>query len=141
MEVCDSPAPLRVASRPGTMADLHCSATGKIFLTYLYPQRLVEFIEVFKPEIRTPRTLTTLEQLQQMIEEVQEKGFAWDDEEYHPGIRCMAAPVFNMERELVAAIGITGPAEIMGRPEGFTKAREAVCKAAARLSSALGYKQ
>ncbi len=32
VEVCDSPSPVRIASRPGTLVELHCSSTGKVFL-------------------------------------------------------------------------------------------------------------
>ena len=40
VEVCDSPHPLRVASRPGSRLSMHCSSTGKIFLSYLYADQL-----------------------------------------------------------------------------------------------------
>ena len=38
IEVCDSPHALRVASRPGTLADMHCSASGKCMLAYASPE-------------------------------------------------------------------------------------------------------
>ncbi|MFA6632824.1 MAG: helix-turn-helix domain-containing protein, partial [Kiritimatiellia bacterium] len=34
MEVCQSPLPIRAGAPAGTLADLHCSATGKVFLAW-----------------------------------------------------------------------------------------------------------
>ncbi len=34
VEVCDSPSPVRIASLPGTLVELHCSSTGKVFLAF-----------------------------------------------------------------------------------------------------------
>lgn len=139
LEVCDSPHPVQVASRPGTLADLHCSATGKIFLSYLYADQIREFLDAFPLQARTEHTQTRLEQLLQIIQQVRTLQYARDEEEYHPGVRCLAAPVFDLRSQVVAAIGVTGPTT------GFTKAKiPAVCRsvrqAAEDLSRALGYK-
>ena len=42
----DSPHPLGAASRPGFLAELHCSSTGKIFLSYLHRDRLAVLRQV-----------------------------------------------------------------------------------------------
>lgn len=133
LEVCDSPSPLRVASRSGTLAELHCSATGKIFLSYLYAERIDEFCKSIQPAKRTSKTLITPEELKHMAEQVRRDEYAMDDEEYHSGVRCMAAPVFDMQGELLAAVGITGPAG------SITLDKVDVVKAAAEnLSRSLG---
>ncbi len=139
LEVCDSPDPVQVASRPGTLADLHCSATGKIFLSYLYKDHLNEYSESFQPKKRTDNTMTSYAELCSMIEQVRQTGFALDEEEYHPGVRCLAAGVRDMRNEIVAAMGVTGPVA------SFTKdkiefVKECVLKASNTLSKSLGYK-
>ena len=59
--VQDSPHPLRAASRPGFLAELHCSSTGKTLLAFLHHQRLNEFYgSGARPTKRTAHTLTTL---------------------------------------------------------------------------------
>ena len=37
------------------------------------------------------------------------RGYAQDDEEFSPGIRCAAVPVYAGPGEMIAAIGISGP--------------------------------
>lgn len=105
--VQDSPHPLRAASRPGFLAELHCSSTGKIFLAYLHADRLGEFYGQRRPASRTPRTLTLAADIRRDVEATLQRGFSLDDEEFHPGVRCLAAPVFGSDGAVVAAIGIT----------------------------------
>lgn len=139
LEVCDSPNPVQVASRPGTLADLHCSATGKIFLSYLYQDRIAEYLELFPLTSRTANTQTTREQLEYMMQHVRDCGYAQDEEEYHPGVRCLAGPVFNMRARVVASIGVTGPTSSFTQDK-ITSVCQSVRQATHELSRALGYK-
>lgn len=105
--VQDSPHPLRASSRPGFLAELHCSSTGKIFLSYLYAGRISDFYGKARPAARTPHTLTTLAEIRREVEATLKRGYSLDNEEFHPGVRCVAAPVFGSDGAVVAAIGIT----------------------------------
>ncbi|HDS84119.1 MAG TPA: IclR family transcriptional regulator [Phycisphaerales bacterium] len=138
LEVCDSTEPIRVASRPGTLADLHCSATGKLFLAFCYTDRLEAFCREVRPQRRTEHTKITFEDLQRMVSDVRQCGYAVDEQEYHPHVRCMAAPVRDIRGQVVAAVGVTAPTSV------FTKERmdeivAAVAHAAAALSSKIGH--
>lgn len=110
LEVCDSPHLLRVASRPGSLAYIHCSATGKIFLAWGIYIPLEKFMDGVELESRTPKTITTIEHLQKEIAHVKEVGFAVDDEEFALGVRCVAAPVWDIHKHVIAAVGITAAA-------------------------------
>ncbi|MDP5039699.1 IclR family transcriptional regulator [Flavobacterium sp. W21_SRS_FM6] len=117
VEVFDSPHPLKVASRPGMRALMHCSSTGKIFLAFLYYDNL-DLIFADKPmEKCTANTITEVEGLRKELQKVMALGYAVDDQEYHPDVRCVAAPVRDNRGVVVAAIGITAPAS------SFTKAQ------------------
>jgi IclR family acetate operon transcriptional repressor len=107
LEVCDSPHPLRIASRPGSLAWLHASATGKVFQAYLLGDRIEELYQEAPPKL-TPRTITTADEARAETKRTLARGFGLDDEEYYEGARCLAAPVLNARQEVVAAIGITG---------------------------------
>lgn len=109
VEVCDSPHPVRAASRPGASVSMHCSSTGKVFLSYLHAHELAEHLGTDPLEARTANTLVNLEDLQEMTQEVLRRGYAIDDREYHDDIRCLAAPVYNLNNQVVAAMGITAP--------------------------------
>lgn len=137
LAVQDSPHPLRAASRPGFLAELHCSSTGKVFLSYLHSEEIGPILERSKPTKRTPRTLTTLAELQKETETIRQQGFSVDDEEFHPGVRCLAAPVFGSEGQVVAAIGITA-ATLRFTRERIPEIAAIVQGAARDLSEKLG---
>lgn len=109
LEVCDSQNLLRVASRPGSVTPLHVSATGKIFLSYLFSGE----VEIIEKELGFPkfteRTLTTQEAVKQEIQVTLKRGYAVDDREFNDNVRCLAAPVFDTAGSVVAAIGVTSP--------------------------------
>lgn len=138
--VQDSPHPLRAASRPGFLAELHCSSTGKTLLAFLHHQRLGEFYGngAARPAKRTPQTLTTLAELKREIELTRKRGYSVDDEEFAPGIRCLAAPVYASDGTVAAAIGITASTVRFTR-ERVPEMAGKVQAAATELSRLLGY--
>ena len=137
LEVCQSPHPIRVGSPAGSLADIHCSATGKLFMAHLLKENLEEYFKETELTKRTPKTITTITALKKEVEVTLEQGFGLDDEEYAEGIRCLAAPVLDSKGTVIAAIGITGTTT------RFTKRKiaqfaVAAMQAAAQLSQSLG---
>ncbi|MEW5872757.1 MAG: IclR family transcriptional regulator [Chloroflexota bacterium] len=99
----ESPATLRVNAQVGTMNPLHCTALGKTLLAFSdldLPASLESF---------TPQTITDIEALGRHLDEVRRLGYAVDDEEFDPGVRCIAVPVFDFRGKAVGSIGISGP--------------------------------
>ena len=140
LEVCDSPNPIRVASRAGTLADLHCSSTGKIFITYNLLDEIETFFENIDLKKRTSNTLTTVEQLRLEAEKIKQIGYALDNEEYHEGVICIAAPVRNAFEEVVAAVGLTATKTKFTQDKIPYYARN-IIGAAAKISTFLGKRE
>ncbi|MDI1320627.1 MAG: IclR family transcriptional regulator [bacterium] len=136
--VQDSPHPLRAASRPGFLAELHCSSTGKTFLSFLHQNRLTEFYTGARLTRRTPHTLTTLTELKREVELTRKRGYSLDDEEFNAGVRCLAVPVYGADGQVAAAIGITA-ATVRFTRERIPEMAKAVKAAAVELSRLLGY--
>lgn len=137
--VQDSPHPLRAASRPGFLADLHCSSTGKTLLAFHYFERLDELFAGTRLVRRTVHTLTALPELRREIELTRRRGYAIDDEEFHAGVRCLAAPVYSSDGTCVAAIGVTAAAVRFSRSR-IQEVATLVTGAAAQLSDRLGFR-
>ena len=137
IEVCQTPLPVRAGAPAGTRTDLHCSATGKIFLAWNFMDSLDRYFERVNPVSRTARTIVTPAKMRQEAELILKRGYAVDEEEFFDGIRCVAVPVLNSQGRVHIALGITG---VTTR---FTRARipEAAAKlkaAAAVLSAGIG---
>ncbi len=131
------PAPLRVARSPILRRPAHCTALGKALLAYASPEKLNSVIEAGLPKL-TRNTITQPDRLLKELERVRERGYAVDNQEFYPGIRCIAAPVFNENSEAVAAVSISGLITLVteDRVPGFAAL---VMQAAREISVQLGW--
>jgi len=110
IEVCDSPHSLRVASRPGTLADMHCSGSGKCMLAYASPKALDDLLNRITFTSHTVRSHKNKESLLPELTEIRRRGYALDDVEYHDHVRAIYAPAFNIQGQVIGVIGITAVA-------------------------------
>jgi DNA-binding IclR family transcriptional regulator len=101
---------LRIAAPYGHRFPGYCSATGKIFLSYLSNEDIRQ-IYGRKNALKklTERTVDSVEDLIFDIERVRVKKVAIDNEEAICGVYCVAAPVLNSKGECVAAVSISAP--------------------------------
>ena len=137
VEVCDSPHPVRIASRPGTLVDLHCSSTGKVFLAFSIPEP-EKFCRTLDLSRHTPNTSTTVDAVLADIEQTRKQGYAMDEEEYVQGARCIAAPILNAFGKTIAAIGITASTSTFTKAK-IPKMSARLIAAAAEISSSMGF--
>jgi IclR family acetate operon transcriptional repressor len=89
----ETAAPLRFYLHPGSRVPVHCSASGKIFLAQMTPAQRRRLLANVPLEAYTPKTLTELEQIEREVQRVRKDGFALDEEEFLPGLLCIAALV------------------------------------------------
>ena len=99
----DSTLPLKVDHPIGSLSPLHCTALGKAFLAFGDARRTGELTGY------TPKTITSVEALESEIERTRQRGYAVDDEEFAPGIRCVARPIMDKSDQMIAALGLSGP--------------------------------
>ena len=69
---------------------MHCSASGKIFLSQMSPSQRLRLLSHAPLEAYTPKTITQPEALEAEIKLVKRQGFALDNEEFLPGLLCVA---------------------------------------------------
>lgn len=136
--VQDSSHPLRAASRPGFLAELHCSSTGKCFLAFLHRHRVDSLYGKSRPGRHTPHTLLSLADIRREVDLTAKRGYSLDDEEFNLGVRCLAAPVFASNGTVVAALGITA-ATVRFTRERIPEIAAIVTQCSAELSRLLGY--
>lgn len=126
---------VRTHYRMGTMGHMHSTALGKAILAYSNErEQLLQKIEL---EPLTPNTITTKKQLREELEIVRDQGYALDDQENEEDIRSVAAPIIDHMDEVVAALGVSGPAYRLERTYLHEIAPEVV-EAALSVSRLLG---
>ena len=86
----ETPAPLRFYLHSGSRVPVHCSASGKIFLSQMSPSQRLRLLSHAPLEAYTPKTITQPEALETEIKLVKRQGFALDNEEFLPGLLCVA---------------------------------------------------
>jgi DNA-binding IclR family transcriptional regulator len=101
----ESSHPVRMYSRVGGRAPIQCTGVGKVLLAY------TPFDEWPSFELRryTDRTITTLPALRAAAEEIRSQGWGRDEQEHEETIRCIAAPVFGPQGQIVAAVSVSVP--------------------------------
>jgi len=130
---------IRMYSRVGRRSPLHCTALGKVLLAD-QPESTLRAVLDARLDRYAPRTITTSRALRTELREVREKGYAFDDEEFEEGLRCLAAPARDYTGAVVASLGIAGPAarfEPARRPELIKLLKDA----AEAVSRDLGYRE
>lgn len=130
-------ASIRAFFPPGTLSPMHASGIGKALLAQMSDDRLSRLIATAPLDRFTGRTLTEPKTLRADLEATRERGYAIDDEEKNEGMRCIAAPVFDLSGEAVAGISVSGPASRVSAAQ-TARLAEAVVTAADDLSAAMG---
>ena len=128
---------IRAFFPPGTLSPMHASGIGKALLAQMDPARFGRWFKDHPPERFTENTLLTEPALVEALREIRARGFSIDGEEKNLGMRCIAAPVFDMNGEALAGISVSGPTSRV-EPEAITRLSEAVIDAAHELTEAIG---
>ena len=89
----ETAAPLRFWLQPGSRVPVHCSASGKIFLAGMADEQRARLLGRAPLERFTAGTLTDRARLERELKQVRKDGYAVDDEEFLPGLVCLAVQV------------------------------------------------
>jgi DNA-binding IclR family transcriptional regulator len=111
----------------------HATATGKVMLAFghrtLPPGQLKSY---------TAQTITQRAALATELEEIRERGYAYNFGEREDDLHAIAAPVWGSRSELAAIIGVQGPASRFDR-EAMEAGVGPLLDHTAELSNDLGW--
>jgi DNA-binding IclR family transcriptional regulator len=136
----EKPGGLQMVSRVGLRVPVHCSSVGKVFLAQYSEQELERFLQKKGLEKRTENTITNTGKLKQHLKSIYRQGYAVDNEENEKGIRCVGAPIFNQQGQVIAAISISGPAVRISKKIIQEKLKNEVMKTALDISKEFGFR-
>ena len=105
----ETAAPLRFYLQPGSRVPAHCSASGKLFLARMAPAQRRRLLGHAPLERYTDRTITSLDALDSELQEVRRLGYAIDNEEFLPGLLCVAVPVHAGDQRPNLAVAVQAP--------------------------------
>jgi DNA-binding IclR family transcriptional regulator len=125
---------MQVVRAIGGRAPLHLTSSGKLFLAADDPRAVRAYATRTGLAGHTRNSITDLARLERELSLVRARGFARDNEELEPGVRCIAASVRDDSGRIVAGLSLSAPAERMNDEWAAD-----LVAAAQEISQQLGY--
>ncbi|PLT34500.1 IclR family transcriptional regulator [Bacillus sp. V5-8f] len=129
---------LRMHSKVGKRAPMHCTSVGKAILAHLPAGIVSDILERKGLPRHTESTITDKEAFLQELKHVKQKGYALDLEENEYGITCIAVPIFDHLGKVIAAASISGPTMRM-TSERMDHLQDRMLHIGRQISTRLGY--
>ncbi|MFD2300708.1 IclR family transcriptional regulator C-terminal domain-containing protein [Paracidovorax citrulli] len=137
LERCDGAHSERSSSALGQRKPVHCTSQGKAILSALPAADRETLLRGLSLKAVTPRTITDRRRLQAELRVTAARGYAIDDEEIVPGVRCVGAPIVDAQGEVRGALSVAGPAWRL-TPERLELLGPELAEAARRVGAQLG---
>lgn len=121
----------------GARLPAHATVLGRLLMADLDMQALRVLYPQEPLPTYTPRTPSTLAQLQELIAQDRDRGYGVSMGGFETGISTIAAPVFNDRGAVAAAVSISVPAQRIddkALPELVQRVREAAQQLSQRIS-------
>jgi DNA-binding IclR family transcriptional regulator len=100
-------------NKPQRRDHLHYTASGKAILAALPTERVREIITTTGLPKRTSNTISHEDELIEEIDEIRERGYAYNDEEEIEGFRAIGTAVRGSDGEVIGSLSISGPTSFM----------------------------
>jgi DNA-binding IclR family transcriptional regulator len=104
VERVESRWPLRIHLETGSRVPIHCTASGKLFLAMMEPERRRRLLDTLTLSGLTEKTITSRSRLEAELAETASRGYGTDDEEFILGLVAIAVPVTDPKGRLVGAV-------------------------------------
>jgi DNA-binding IclR family transcriptional regulator len=121
-----------VTAELGTRWPLHATSTGKAYLAALPEERRRELL-VSPLTKHTPSTIVDIDELENELEQIRERGYATADEELEVGASAVGAALLDSMGTPVGAISVGGPTSRLS-PNRLTELGKELAQVAKRLT-------
>jgi DNA-binding IclR family transcriptional regulator len=132
-----STAILRTDLAEGSRVPAYCSAMGKAVMAFMSPEALTPMLNTMDMCKYTPSTFTHKKKFLKELANIQEKGYAMDNEEYVEGLCCIAVPVFDHSQIPQYSLSVAGPTLRLNKKR-LTQIRKDLVQVGNELSGVLG---
>ncbi|NMA55284.1 MAG: IclR family transcriptional regulator [Firmicutes bacterium] len=131
---------VRMFTRIGERAPVHCTGVGKVLLAGLPQKERSDLVSRLDLSPFTAATICEPDLLLQELEQVVAQGYAVDEEEREEDVTCIAAPVRDYSQNVVAAISISAPSSRMDKARQQEVLPDLLATAE-QISQDLGYRK
>ena len=92
--------PMQLNLEAGDHLPLHASASGKLYLSSIEEEKVIQIFKNIKTPKTAKNTITDISQFKKEIKKIKNQGYAYDDEEWFNGMVGLSVPIFNSDEEL-----------------------------------------
>ncbi|MCH3964905.1 MAG: IclR family transcriptional regulator [Clostridium sp.] len=117
----------------GSRKPIYCTGLGKVFLAFMDIDEKTKILNNLNFKKFTKNTVTSKEELLKQLISFRNQGYTVDDEEIEEGLYCIAVPVFDSSKHVIAALSASGPKQRM------LSKKELVIKKMLSVSNLLSY--
>ncbi|PIC98581.1 MULTISPECIES: IclR family transcriptional regulator [unclassified Sporosarcina] len=130
---------VQLVTEPGMRFPAYASAVGKVQLINHTAEEIEDLFPIKTWDKKTEFTTSNIEELCSKVSLAKMKGYAVENQESALGFHCVAAPIYNFEKQIIAGISFTMPTNSW--EDKFEAAKEEIIKLAANLSKLAGYQE
>jgi len=120
----------------GRRTPMHATSARKVFLAHMSPAERADSLSATLERF-TEHTITSRRKLEEQLQTVREQGYGFTLEEYDVGLAAVAAPIRDLEGDVVAAVSLSGP-NFRINPDTIPLVAEHVMAAALEISQRNG---
>ena len=130
---------IRTHSSIGVRKPAYCTSEGRAILAFQHPE-IVARVLLDGLAARHAHTITDPAAFRSALDQVRREGYALDDEESEVGVRGLAAPVRDSSANVVAAVGLSGPAQRLSK-RALRAMVPKLIEAALTISQRIGFRE
>ena len=101
--------PLRIQLPIGTRVPIHCTASGKLYLSHLAPIVFDRILRSIELTVHTAQSIVRAEELEAEISRIRTSGYSTDDEEFIDGMVAVSVPIADARGRFCAGLALHGP--------------------------------
>jgi DNA-binding IclR family transcriptional regulator len=115
----ESAWPLRLHLQAGSRVPIHCTSSGKLFLSQMRASHRKRVLNRAPLKRYTSKTITDVARLESELARIRRSRVATDDEGFLAGLISVAVPVVDRRGEMIAAVAVHAPSARLSLREGL----------------------
>ena len=110
IEQIEGAGDVRVYSRVGgAYPYFHAVSVGKVYLAHMNPEKRKKVLNQVGLPAVTQWTITNLDDLEEELSRILKNGYATEDQELRKGVRRVAAPIYDHQRQVAGCLSVAAP--------------------------------
>ncbi|MGH9629366.1 MAG: IclR family transcriptional regulator [Bryobacteraceae bacterium] len=130
-------ARLGVSVRIGSRIPAYCTGLGHSILAHLPIEQRMEILNMRERVKLTPRTPTSIADIEERLERVRRLGYALSDQDTVSGLRVIAAPILDPDGHPYAGVSVAAPSVACSLQDFVASSARPVMEAAKALGRIL----